>query len=60
MNHLILLASLGPALNHVAAIIEWCENHAADEPHKLACELKELLEAMADHDNHIHPDQAVS
>jgi ribosomal protein S12 methylthiotransferase accessory factor YcaO len=47
-------------LNKLAAIIEWCEKHGADEPHRLACEAREIIEAMQDHDNPIHPDQAVS
>jgi hypothetical protein len=38
----------------LAAIIQWCELWQADEPHRLACELKEMLEAFlaSDHANH--------
>lgn len=31
-------------LEKLAAIIEWCEKHGADEPHRLACEAKEAIE----------------
>jgi hypothetical protein len=34
-------------LNKLAAIIEWAEQHGADEPHKLACEAMDLAESLS-------------